>query len=178
MSSVVPLAQAKIIEVREMRVMLDSDLAGLYGVETRVLLQQVRRNRGRFPDDFMFQLSDAEWKVLRSQFVISKAGRGGRRSKPFAFTEHGVAMLSSVLRSEQAITVNIEIMRAFVAMRYGVHDLGEIAKRLDQLERLAHSKLNVHDKQLVEILAVLRGLTAVPTKRRRPVGFRVRDDKE
>lgn len=109
MTGLVPVGQLGIIEVRGQKVMLDSDLADLYGVETRVLLQQIKRNSERFPADFMFQLEGEEWESLRSQFVISKPGRGGRRSRPYAFTEHGVAMLSSVLRSERAIAVNIEI---------------------------------------------------------------------
>ena len=100
--------------VRGLRVMLDADLAALYGVETKVLVQAVKRNEGRFPSDFMFQLSNDEWAVLRSQSVTSNSGRGGRRYAPYAFTEQGVAMLSAVLGSERAIAVNIEIMRAFV----------------------------------------------------------------
>ena len=106
-----------ILVLRGQRVLLDAELAALYGVETRALIQAVHRNRARFPADFMFQLNAAEWLALRSQFVISKAGRGGRRYPPYAFTEQGVAMLSSVLGSERAVAVNIEIMRAFVRMR-------------------------------------------------------------
>jgi hypothetical protein len=118
-ANIAPLAKGKILEIRGQRVMIDSDLAALYEVETKALLQQVRRNGKRFPDDFMFRLSAEEWKILRSQTVTSSSGWGGRRSLPFAFTELGVAMLSSVLRSERAIAVNIEIMRAFVALRQG-----------------------------------------------------------
>jgi hypothetical protein len=103
--------------VRGHSVMLDVDLAVLYGVETRVLLQAVKRNIERFPDDFMLQIAADEWTSLRSQIVISKVGRGGRRYTPYAFTEQGVAMLSSVLSSSRAIAVNIEIMRTFVRMR-------------------------------------------------------------
>lgn len=117
MTTIIPHTRAKIFEIRGQRVMLDSDLAALYEVETKALLQQVRRNPKRFPRDFMFQLSGREWENLRSQFVTSSSGWGGRRSLPFAFTEHGVAMLSSVLRSEHAVAVNIEIVRAFIAMR-------------------------------------------------------------
>jgi len=98
-----------ILVLRGQRVLLDAELAALYGVETRALIQAVQRNRARFPADFMFQLNAAEWLALRSQFVISKAGRGGRRYPPYAFTEQGVAMLSSVLGSERAVAVNIEI---------------------------------------------------------------------
>lgn len=105
-----------IYEIRGQKVMLDKDLALLYGVETRVLNQSVKRNIERFPDDFMFQLNQDEWEILKSQFVISN--KGGTRKLPFAFTEQGVAMLSGVLRSHTAIQVNIRIMRAFVAVRH------------------------------------------------------------
>jgi ORF6N domain len=105
-----------IIVLRGQNVMPDNDLASLYGLETRTLIQAVKRNVQRFPADFMFELTDEEFEFLRSQFVISK-GRGGRRYRPYAFTEQGVAMLSSVLRSERAVRVNVEIMRAFVRMR-------------------------------------------------------------
>jgi hypothetical protein len=103
--------------VRGHKVLLDFDLAKLYGVETRVLIQAVTRNLSRFPIDFAFKLEQSEWESLRSQFVISKIGRGGRRWLPYAFTEQGVAMLASVLRSPQAIAVNIEIVRIFVKLR-------------------------------------------------------------
>lgn len=107
-----------ILLVRSQKVLLDSDLAALYGVETKVLLQAVKRNRRRFPEDFMLRLAADEWQALRSQFVTLKIGRGQHRKYlPYAFTEQGVAMLSSVLKSERAIAVNIEIMRAFVRMR-------------------------------------------------------------
>ena len=106
-----------ILVIRLQRVLLDEHLAALYGVETRVLLQAVKRNLERFPPDFMFALSSAEWTALRSQSVTSKSNRGGRRYSPYAFTEQGVAMLSSVLNSDRAIAVNIEIMRSFVRIR-------------------------------------------------------------
>jgi hypothetical protein len=118
MSTLQPLIQSRILSLREQRVMLDADLAQLYGVETRALVQAVKRNLSRFPDDFMFQLTAEEWHALRSQTVISNVeGRGGRRTAPYAFIEQGVAMLSSVLGSQQAIAVNIEIMRTFVRVR-------------------------------------------------------------
>lgn len=106
-----------ILILRGHKVLLDANLAALYGVTTGVLVQAIKRNLERFPEDFMFQLTTAEWTALRSQFVISNEGRGGRRYAPYAFTEQGVAMLSSVLKSTRAIAVNIEIMRAFVRMR-------------------------------------------------------------
>lgn len=110
-------SRSLILVIRRQRVLLDEDLARLYGVETRAVLQAVKRNPGRFPSDFMFELSAAEWAALRSQSVTSESGRGGRRYAPFAFTEQGVAMLSSVLNSDRAIAVNIEIMRSFVRIR-------------------------------------------------------------
>jgi hypothetical protein len=136
-------------------VMLDSDLAELYGVETRALVQQVKRNPERFPGDFMFQLSAKELDRLRSQFVISNEGRGGRRTLPYAFTEQGVAMLSSVLRSSRAVAVNIEIMRAFVEMRQAASGYAELQRRLDELERATTGKLGEHDKHLAAIFKAL-----------------------
>ncbi|WP_372656130.1 ORF6N domain-containing protein [Halobacteriovorax sp.] len=109
--------QDMIYIIRDQRVMLDSDLAKLYGVETKVLNQAIKRNLGRFPEDFMFQISVEEHESLRSQFVTSKEGRGGRRYQPYVFTENGVAMLSSVLKSDTAIDINIAIMRVFTKLR-------------------------------------------------------------
>jgi hypothetical protein len=120
--------------LRGHRVLVDESLAELYGVPTKVLLQAVKRNADRFPDDFMLQLTAAEWSVLRSQFVTSNVGRGGRRYLPYAFTEQGVAMLSTVLKSKRAITVNIEIMRAFVRMRGLLTSNKILAQKLRELE--------------------------------------------
>ncbi len=133
------LISTSIFSIRMHRVLLDSDLAELYGVPTKVLVQAVKRNVERFPSDFMFQLTENEWDTLRSQSVTSNAGRGGRRYPPYAFTEPGVAMLSSVLSSQQAIAANIEIMRAFVRLRGLVLSNQELATRLDQLEN--HTEL-------------------------------------
>jgi len=157
----------RIVVICGRRVMLDADLADLYEVETRVLVQAVKRNIERFPCDFMFQLSTHEFERLRSQFVMSN-GRGGRRRPPYAFTEHGVAMLSSVLRTSRAVEANIAIMRAFVRLRQVVVDHGELAGKLAELER----RVGVHDRSLRTLFAALRGLMtpAVPEKRR--VGFR------
>src|SRR3989304_6711554 len=134
MTSIVPveLIEKKIYLVRGQKVMLDSDLAELYEVETRALVQAVKRNIGRFPPDFMFQLNNQEVMTLRSQFVISKSGKGGRRYIPYVFTEQGVAMLSSVLNSERAILVNIAIMRAFVKLREILSVNKELAHKLVQ----------------------------------------------
>jgi hypothetical protein len=129
-----PAVEKRILVVRGRQVMLDEDLADLYGVETRVLVQQVRRNEKRFPTDFMFQLTIEEFSHLKSQFVMSSGGHGGRRKRPLVFTEQGIAMLSGVLRSDRAIAVNIEIMRAFVELRRAAGSFQELQARLDQMD--------------------------------------------
>jgi hypothetical protein len=157
-----------ILIIRGHRVLLDSELAALYGVETKVLLQAVKRNGERFPADFMLKLSENEWKILRSQNVTLKPGRGQHRKYlPYAFTEQGVAMLSSVLRSNRAIAVNIQIMRAFVRMRELLSSNRELAQKLDQLER----KLQSHDEAIVGILAAIRELMNPPQPKSHPIGF-------
>jgi hypothetical protein len=162
-----------IVWLRGHKVLLDADLADLYGVETRVLVQAVKRNLERFPEDFMFQLSREELDVLRSQFVISNAGRGGRRYAPYAFTEQGVAMLSSVLHSPQAIAVNIEIMRAFVRLREMLASNKELAKRLEELE----GKFQAHDQAISGILHAIRELMLPPEpQKKRRIGFVQTDD--
>ncbi|HEX6780504.1 MAG TPA: ORF6N domain-containing protein [Solirubrobacterales bacterium] len=168
----VPAIEKRIFVIRDRQVMLDEDLADLYGVETKRLVEQVKRNLGRFPEDFMFQLGKEEAAVLRSQIATSNTGRGGRRYAPYVFTEQGVAMLSSVLRSKRAIAVNIEIMRAFVELRRVASSYAAIEKRLEQIER----GMGEHDEQLAQIFGALRQLIAPPLQPKRPVGFRVRDD--
>ena len=155
--------ERSILLVRGQKIMLDNDLASLYGVETRVLIQAVKRNVERFPEDFAFQLDEEEFDVLRSQFVISKS-RGGRRYAPYAFTEQGVAMLSSVLRSPQAVVVNIEIMRAFVRLRQMLFSHAELARKVDSLERK-------YDSQFKVVFDALRQLMQPPEKPKRPIGF-------
>jgi hypothetical protein len=148
-----------ILVFRGHKVLLDEDLAVLYGVATRVLLQAVRRNRERFPEDFMIQLTAAEWAVLRSQSVILKTGRGQHRKYlPYAFTEQGVAMLSSVLNSKHAIAINIEIMRAFVKLRDLLSSNRELARRFAQLETRLDKKLTEHDEAIAAILSAIRQL--------------------
>jgi ORF6N domain len=156
-----------ILVIRRQRVLLDSDLAALYDVETRVLLQAVRRNLERFPPDFMFQLSAAEWTSLRSQVVTSTPHRGGRRYAPHAFTEQGVAMLSSVLNSDRAIAVNIEIMRSFVRIRKLLEADKSLARKFERLEQ----KLASHDQAIVGILTAIRQLMQPPMPKRRGIGF-------
>ena len=156
--------------------MLDENLAELYGVETRVLVQQVRRNEKRFPADFMFQLSQEEFANLKSQSVISSGGHGGRRKRPLVFTEQGVAMLSGVLRSDRAIAVNIEIMRAFVELRRFATSYAALQEHLDGLERDLTSRLDHHDEQIEQIFEVLHQLISPPQPPKHPVGFRLRED--
>ncbi len=156
--------------VREERVLLDVDLARLYGVTTGNLNKAVRRNRDRFPADFMFQLTAEETKSLIFQFGISK-GRGGRRHFPYAFTEQGVAMLSSVLNSESAVKVNIAIMRAFVRLRQTLETNRELAHKFSELEK----RVDKHDEEIGAILEAIRQLMAPPEKPRREIGFHVRE---
>ena len=134
----------------------------------------MKRNLERFPDDFMFQLRRDEAAALRSQIATSNAGRGGRRYAPYVFTEQGVAMLSSVLRSKTAIAVNIEIMRAFVELRRVASSNAAIEKRLEQVEQ----GMGEHDEQLEQIFGALRQLITPPAPPKRPVGFRIREDDE
>jgi hypothetical protein len=166
--------EKRIFVIRGHQVMLDEDLADLYGVETKRLIEQVKRNLERFPDDFMFQLRKDEAAALRSQIATSNVGRGGRRYAPYVFTEQGVAMLASVLRSKTAIAVNIEIMRAFVELRRLANSYAEIEKRLEQVER----GMGEHDEQLAQVFGALRQLITPPARPKRPIGFRVRDDEE
>jgi ORF6N domain len=158
--------EAAIRSVRGERVVLDVDLAELYGVSTRALVQATKRNASRFPSDFMFQLTPQEAKHLRSQNVISSArgGHGGRRYRPFVFTEQGVAMLSSVLRSHHAAIVNVAIMRAFVRLRqiFATHD--DLAARIDELEHR-------YDAQFTNVFDMVRRLLRAPAPPAR-IGFR------
>ena len=168
-----PAIEKRILVVRKRQVMLDEDLADLYGVETRRLIEQVKRNIERFPDDFMFQLTKEEAAALRSQTATSDPGRGGRRYAPYVFTEQGVAMLSGVLRSKRAVAVNIEIMRAFVELRRAATSYTAIEKRLEELERETSAKLGQHDQQLAQIFQALRQLISPPPRPKRQVGFRL-----
>lgn len=164
-----------ILLIRNHKVLLDADLAELYDVPTKVLVQAVKRNLDRFPEDFMFQLNAEEWEALRSQIVTSNAGRGGRRYAPYAFTEQGVAMLSTVLSSPRAIAVNIEIMRAFVRLRETLASNKELAAKLEELER----KLKTHDQAIAGILDAIRQLMAPPDpKSKRPIGFVAPEEKK
>lgn len=179
--------------VRGQRVMLDADLAELYGVTTKRFNEQVKRNVERFPADFMFQLTAEEHDSLRSQivtleadislrsqiatsnaddplmshFVTSKAGRGGRRYLPYVFTEHGAIMAAAVLSSPQAVEMSVFVVRAFVQLRELLASSRELASRLDDLER----KLSTHDQAIAGLIDAIRRLTSVPAKPSRPIGF-------
>lgn len=150
-------------EVRGVRVILDEDIAALYQVETRQLVRAVHRNSGRFPDDFMFRLSHEEFDELRA--VLGQAGRhGGRRKAPYAFTEHGLAMLSGVLRSERAVQANVLVIRAFVSMRTVIAAHRELAARIDELEARYNSQFSV-------VFDAIRQLMLPPAPQRNPIGF-------
>jgi phage regulator Rha-like protein len=170
MNSIIPAEhiERKIYLIRRHKVMLDNDLAELYGVPTRRLNEQVRRNMTRFPADFMFQLTTEEAENLRSQFATSSSVHGGRRYLPYVFTEQGVAMLSSVLNSERAVQVNIAIMRAFVKLREMLSTNKELAHKLAQLER----KIEKHDDEIKLIFDAIRELMRPPETKKRKIGFR------
>jgi ORF6N domain len=153
----------RILTIRGHRVILDADLAELYGVPTKRLNEAVRRNAARFPEDFMFQLTADEAEILRSQFATSN-GRGGRRYIPYAFTELGVAMLSSVLNSERAVLVNIAIMRAFVRLREMAASHKDVLRRLEEME-------GKYDRQFKVVFDAIRALMDPPETPRRRIGY-------
>lgn len=164
----IQFVERRIYLIRGHKVMIDEDLADLYGVPTKALNQQVQRNRKRFPEDFMFRLTKEETEVLRSQFVTEKARHGGRRSPPYVFAEPGVAMLSSVLNSERAIEVNITIMRAFIRLRQLLESNEELNRKYAAVIR----KLSTHDKYFQVVFDELKKLTEQPTPSRRQIGFK------
>jgi hypothetical protein len=165
-----------IYEIRRQKVMLDSDLAVLYQVETKNINRIVKRNIKRFPSDFMFQLSNKEWENLRCQ--IGTSSWGGLRYNPYVFTEQGIAMLSGLLNSDVAINVNIEIMRAFVKLRHYVISKSSSNKEIAEIRRLlmlhienTDNKLSEHDDAISQIIKVLNNLIEAPPKQRRTIGF-------
>jgi hypothetical protein len=163
-----------ILVIRGQKVMLDSDLAEIYGVETRRLNEQVRRNIARFPSDFMFQLTAQEMKNLKSHFATSSSNWGGRRKLPFAFTEHGAIMAASVLNTPRAVEMSVFVVRAFVRLRMLLATHKELAAKLAELE----TKLTVHDDQIRLIIEAIKQLMTSPEPpKKRPIGFRVEKDK-
>ena len=161
--------ERSILYIRGHRTLLDSDLAELYGVATKVLVQAVKRNLERFPAHFMFKLTKEEFKILRSQIVTSSQW-GGRRTAPYAFTEQGVAMLSSVLHSRRAIQVNIQIMDTFVKMRQMLASQRGLMQKILTMEKK-------YDKQFKIVFDAIYGLMASPEKSKRQIGFKIKPDK-
>jgi hypothetical protein len=169
-TALVPIEQisSSILFVRGQRVLLDSDLAALYGVTTKRFNEQVRRNQARFPADFMFQLTAEEVTGLRSQIATSNVGRGGRRYAPYAFSEHRAIMAATILNSPLAVEMSVYIVRAFVQLRDMLGSNKELARRLDDLER----KLASHDQAITGILKAIRELMSPPPEpKRRGIGF-------
>jgi phage regulator Rha-like protein len=168
--------------LRGERVMLDSDLAVIYGVETKVLNQAVKRNLDRFPEDFMFRLTQKEWDLLRSQIVTSKENeslqpqnetskRGGRRTLPYVFTEHGAMMLASVLNSTVAVEASIQVVRTFIKLRKILETHKDLERKLKEMERK-------YDKQFKIVFDAIRQLMMPPEKPKRPIGFQIEPVKE
>lgn len=179
MSKNISLIPAEAIEkvilvMRDQKVMLDSDLAEIYGVETKRLNEQVRRNIERFPSDFMFQLTAQEMKNLKSHFATSSSNWGGRRKLPYVFTEHGAIMAASVLSTPRAVEMSVFVVRAFVRLRTLLATHKELAAKLAELE----NKLTVHDDQIRLIIEAIKQLMTPPEPpKKRPIGFRVSKDK-
>jgi len=176
----------RIFVLRGQKILLDSDLASLYGVETRRLNEQVRRNRERFPQDFIFELTREEFASLKSQFATSSSGtgHGGRRKLPLAFTEHGTIQVATVLSSPRAIEISVYVVRAFVQLRELSRNHLDLAKRLDALEQNTESLSMRHDSfshntrvQLKQVFDALRELMAPPDPPKRPIGFVTPDDR-
>jgi hypothetical protein len=164
-----------IYEIRGERVMLDSDLASIYGVETKALNRAVKRNRDRFPKDFMFQLSEDEWQNLKYQIGTSSLGHGGRRSPPYAFTEHGAIMAANVLNSPRAVQMAVFVVRAFLKMRGLLGDKRELAQKLASLEKELKKRLDVHEAVIVTILQRVMDIIDPPITPEPPkprIGFR------
>jgi len=161
----------RIQTLRGQRVLLDADLAALYGISTGRFNEAVSRNLTRFPKDFMFQMSNQVLISLKSQFAISKPGRGGRRSTPWVFTEHGAIMAATILNTPRAIEVSVYVVRAFVELRDTLIAHKELSKRLDELESRIESKLSKQDEAIAGILGAIRALMTPPEPKRRSIGF-------
>jgi phage regulator Rha-like protein len=171
-SSLIPVERIErlIYLIRGEKVILDSDLASLYGVQTRALIQAIKRNIRRFPEDFMFRLTTNEFNSLRSQIVISK-GKGGRRYLPYAFTEHGVIMAANVLNSERAARASVQVVRTFVRLRQMLASNIELSRRLDELE-------SKYDRQFKVVFDAIRQLMSPVVPDRKQIGFRSRSGRE
>ncbi|HEY6228442.1 MAG TPA: ORF6N domain-containing protein [Verrucomicrobiae bacterium] len=175
--------ESRIHSVRGEKVILDADLAAIYGVTAKRLNETVRRNRGRFPPDFCFQLAPSEWEILRSQIATSKSkGSGGRRYLPWVFTEHGAIMVANVLRSDEAVQMSVFVVRAFIRMRNVLTDTSALAAKLDKLEREVTARLDSHEGAIVELMRQF--LTIINPENenaedgetpKREIGFHVKD---
>ncbi len=161
--------ESRILILRHQKVILDSDLAELYGVPVKRLNEQVKRNHERFPADFMFQLTAKEEQLLRSQFATSKKGRGGRRYPPYAFTEHGAIMAATVLNTKQAIQMSVFVVRAFVRLREMLATNQQFAAKVDELER----RLETHDSTIQQIIEAIKELMVPEETPRRKMGFQL-----
>lgn len=159
--------ESRILYIRGEKVILDSDLAQLYGVPVKQLNQAVKRNQERFPKDFMFQLTAKENEALRSQIVTSNDGRGGRRYLPYAFTEHGAIMAATVLNSPKAVEMSVFVVRAFVRLRQMLATNRQLATKIDELER----KLETHDTAIQDLIEAIKALMAPEEGPRRKIGF-------
>jgi hypothetical protein len=169
-----------IVTVRGKRVILDRDLATLYGVPTFRFNEAVKRNRNRFPEDFMFQLTRDEVSRLTSQFAMSKSGRGGRRTLPYAFTEHGTVMAANILRSPEAIQMSVFVVRAFIRMRQMLIEQRGLARKLAELEKELTSRLDIHETAINEMFTQIRRLLSPPSEPappKRRIGFMVEERK-
>ncbi len=171
------IIQNKIYEIREQKVMLDFDLAELYEVETRVMNQAVKRNSNRFPGDFMFRLTAKEWAAMSSQIVMTSPKKRPKNATPYAFTEHGVTMLASILRSERAVKMNIAIVRAFIALRQIAINHNALAEKMDQLKTEMYERLGEHDTQLNAIYEAIENMLDEKTEKksweeRERIGFK------
>ena len=161
--------ESRILLLRHQRVILDTDIADLYGVPVKVLNQQVKRNRERFPADFVFRLTAKEDAVLRSQFVTSKRGRGGRRYAPYAFTEHGAIMAATVLNSERAVQMSVFVVRAFVRLREMLATNRKLAGKIDELE----NRLDTHDSTIQDLIEAIKELMKPEDPPRKSIGFQI-----
>jgi hypothetical protein len=166
-SSLAVSVDSRILVVRQQKVILDTDLAELYGVPVKRLNEQVKRNRERFPSDFMFRLTDEEQESLRSQNATSKSGRGGRRYAPYAFTEHGAIMAATVLNSEQAVEMSVFVVRAFVRLREMLASNEKLAAKIDELEQ----RLDTHDASIQDLIEAIRQMMLPEPATGRKIGF-------
>ena len=161
--------ESRILLLRHQRVILDADIAELYGVPVKVLNQQIKRNQKRFPADFVFQLSTKEYEALRSQFVTSKERRGGRRYLPYAFTEHGAIMAATVLNSERAVEMSVFVVRAFVRLREMLANNRKLAGKIDELE----NRLDTHDSTIQDLIEAIKELMTPEDPPRKRIGFQL-----